>query len=494
MNRRDFLKKWGAATAAASMPGLLSSVSQAGTQPSGSGPNIVFILADDMGYGDPGCYNPDSRIPTPNIDSLAETGMQFNNAHAPGTWCAPSRYALLTGRFPLRTHIQKIRHSSAIAAARETIGTLLQKNGYETGCVGKWHLGIEDGWKDRDWSQPLRDGPVDRGFDYYFGLAASLDIPPYYYIEDDRPVEPPTEHIEANGSEGWTKIQGAFWREGKIAPNFRHDEVLPTLIEKSRSFIKRHQKNDPDSPFFLYLPLTAPHTPWLPDDEYQGASGAEMYGDFTVQVDDGVGRILSLLDALDLRDDTLVFFSSDNGPVWFESDRERTGHHSTGPLRGMKADAWEGGQRMPFLASWPGEIPAGSTTDEPVCFTDMLATFASIVGDDLADSDGNDSFDISPILFDEADKEELSRPIIIEDRAIIEDGWKLIYGKAQGGLSRGYGSRKYPRLDGRLFHLEEDIGEDNNLYEDYPEIVEKLQKSLQQAKKRGRTRPLGCNC
>lgn len=489
MQRRDFLKRCGAATAAASIPGVFSSMANASGHGGGESPNIVFILADDMGYGDPGCYNPDSQIPTPNIDSLAEDGMRFTNAHATGTWCAPSRYALLTGRFPLRTHIQKMRRTSALAAARQTIGTLLQQNGYETGCVGKWHLGFKDGWKDRDWEKPLRGGPVDRGFDYYFGLAASLDIPPYYYIENDRPVEPPTERIGASGTEGLTKIQGAFWREGRIAPNFRHKEVLPTLIEKSRSFIKRHEKNNPDSPFFLYLPLTAPHTPWLPLDEYKGASGAGMYGDFAVQVDDGVGRVLSLLDSLGLREDTLVFYSSDNGPVWFEADRQRTGHRCTGPLRGMKGDAWEGGHRMPFLARWPGHIPAGSTSDEPVCFTDMLATFASLVGQDLAADEGVDSFDLSPLMLQGGRSKELSRRTIIEDRAIISDGWKLIYGNAQGGLSRAYGSKKYPRLEGRLYNLDEDIGESNNLYEDRPDLADRLRNLVKKAKKDGRTRP-----
>ena len=492
IDRRDFLKGLGAGAAGIYGPGALAGSSRGNAQ---EAPHIVYILADDLGFGDVGYQNADSKIPTPNIDRLARQGRRFTDAHSSSAVCTPTRYGLLTGRYSWRTRLKKgvlwPPAKPLISRHRMTAASLLKRQGYSTACVGKWHLGIDGGWKDRDWSKPLKGGPVDRGFDYYFGIPASLDIPPYYYIENDRVVEPPTEHIEASHTEGVTKIQGAFWREGGIAPNFRHEEVQPTLIEKSRKFIKRQHKNSPDSPFFLYLPLAAPHTPWLPLDEYRGVSGAGMYGDFVAQVDDGVGRVLSLLESLDIRDDTLVFFSSDNGPVWFRADRQRTGHDATGPLRGMKIDAWEGGHRMPFLARWPGNIPAGCKSDEPVAFTDMLATFASLVGDELEAGQGSDSFDISDILTAPYHAEKLERPTIIQDRAVLHDGWKLIYGNAQGGLSRRYGAEKHPRREGWLYDLDEDLGETNNLYKDRPDVAERLRGLVKKAKKKGHTRPMG---
>ena len=496
MKRRDFLKGVGAVTAAAAVPSVFSGLAQAGASGDGSRPNIVFILADDLGYGDPGCFNPESKIPTPNIDSLAQEGIRFTNAHAPGTWCSPSRYGLLTGRFPLRTEIRKIRRTRGIEPDRMTVGSLLQKNGYRTACVGKWHLGFEGGWKDRDWSKPMRGGPVDCGFDYYFGIPASLDIPPYYYIENDRCVAPPTETVAANSSEGVTAIQGAFWREGKMSPGFRFDSVLPTLFDKSAEFIRRQHENRPDQPFFLYLPLSGPHTPWLPTTQFEGQSEAGMYGDFATQVDDGVGRILKLLDRLGLTENTLVFFSSDNGPVWFDADEERYDHKSVGPLRGMKADAWEGGHRMPFVARWPGHIPKGSTSDQVICFTDMLATFADLVGDDLPDEAGVDSFNILPTMLSGGSNEARHGPVVVEDRAIIDGKWKLIQGSGMGGLHRGFdpdlknSEKKTKRPEGELYNLARDIDESNNLYDERPEMVEQLRAAMSRVKKQGRTRPV----
>ena len=290
-------------------------------------PNIVLILADDMGYGDPGCYNPESKTPTPNIDRLAGQGVQFTDAHAAGPWCVPSRYGLMTGRYPFRTKLD-LQHS-LIEPDRTTIASLLKENGYRTACIGKWHLGFEGGAEKIDFNRPMRGGPVDHGFDYFFGMHASLDIPPYYYIENDRCVAAPTGHIAASHSPDLTPIQGAFWREGAIAPGFKHDEVLPMFTQKAVDFIRNHVAAHGDEPFFTYLALAAPHTPWLPTGRFKGVSSADGYGDFVAQVDAAVATVLETLEVLGAAENTLVLFSSDNGPVWFKTDVEQFGHRST---------------------------------------------------------------------------------------------------------------------------------------------------------------------
>ena len=343
------------------------------SKPAGK-PNILILLADDMGYGDPGCYNPQSKIATPHIDRLAREGMRFTDAHAPGPLCHPSRYGLLTGRYPFRTDVSRWPQQPLIEVGQMTIASLLKSQGYRTAMVGKWHLGFrEDGY-----DQPLPGGPVACGFDTYFGFRASTDIPPYFYIRGDRAVTPPTDHIEARHSPGWAPIQGEFWREGGIAPGLVLKDVLPRLTEEALQVIKAQAQANQDGrkPFLLYFAPTAPHTPWLPSPEFVGKSGAGMYGDFTMMVDAEIGRILAALDQSGLAGETLVIFTSDNGPVWYETDVERLGHASAGAWRGMKSDAWEGGHRMPFIVRWPGRVNAGTVSEQPICFTDLLATFA----------------------------------------------------------------------------------------------------------------------
>ncbi len=337
--RRHFLQLAGLAGASMLIPGCAKKTK----------PNIVLIMADDMGYGDPGCYNPESKAPTPNIDQLAADGMRFTNAHSAGSLCIPARYGLLTGRYPMREDMDKHHYTNLIEPGRETLATIVKKSGYRTAMVGKWHLGFEH-IDDPDFSKPLKGGPVDCGFDSFFGMHASLDIQPYYYIENDRAVSPPTETIEAHNSPDVTPVQGAFWRKGKIAPGFKHDEVLPKFAEKSITFLKQQDKNNP---FFFYLALAAPHTPWLPQGKFRGMSKAGDYGDFVSQVDDVVGRVLKTLQDKGLAENTLVIFTSDNGPVWFKQDVERYDHRSVSFLRGMKADAYEAGTGCPLLHAGP---------------------------------------------------------------------------------------------------------------------------------------------
>ena len=443
-------------------------------------PNIVFILVDDMGYGDPGCYNPDSKIPTPHIDSLARDGMRFTDAHAPGPLCHMSRYGLLTGRYPFRAQVSLWRKQPVIEERRVTIASLLKSQGYRTAMVGKWHLGF----KEEGYDKPLPGGPVDRGFDSYFGIRASTDIPPYFYIRGNRAVTPPTGRIKANNSDGWSPIQGAFWRAGGIAPNLKLNDVLPQFTDEAVKVIKDHAAGKHDKPLMLYLAYPAPHTPWLPSKEFLGRSRASMYGDFTVMVDAMIGRVLKALDQAGMTKETLIVFSSDNGPVWYEADVKRFGHDASGGLRGMKADAWECGHRMPFIVRWPGKVKSGSLSRQTICFTDMLATFAGVIGAKLPAGAGPDSLDFSPVLLG---RHPQGKPI--RDALVIRSGgglmtirmgdWKLIDGLGSGGFSRP--QRVKPRQGdppGQLYNLADDIGETKNRYAQEPAIVQRLLKKL----------------
>ena len=450
-----------------------------------SRPNIVIILTDDMGYGDAGCYNPDSKIPTPNIDRLAREGMRFTDAHAAGPLCHPSRYGLMTGRYPFRTDITRWPKEPLIEEGQMTIASMLRAQGYDTSMVGKWHLGFEESGYDK----PLPGGPVDRGFNQFFGMRASTDIPPYFYIEGNHAVSPPTDRIEENHTEGWSPIQGAFWRKGGIAPDLDLGDVLGDLTDRAckviRSHAARSKSLDERQPMLLYLAYTAPHTPWIPAKEFVGKSGAGMYGDFQMTVDAELGRVLAAIDQAELSKETLIIFSSDNGPVWYPEDVEKFGHDSAGGLRGMKGDAWEGGHRMPFIVRWPGEVSEGTVSRQTICFTDLLATFADICEAELPADAGPDSFSILPVLKGEHPEEKPIRgPIVMQSGShstmMIRSGdWKLIDKPGSGGFSK---SEPVDADDppGQLYHLGDDQGETNNLYREHPEIVARLSKEMKE--------------
>ena len=460
-------------------------------QVKGDPPHIVIILVDDMGYGDPGCYNPNSKIATPTIDRLARGGMRFTDAHAPGTLCHPSRYGLLTGRYPFRADVGSWRRQGVIDKDQLTIASLLRSQGYRTAMVGKWHLGFDENGYDK----VLPGGPVDRGFDSFFGIRASTDIPPYFYIRDRRAVSPPTDRIGANSSEGWSPIQGAFWRKGGIAPGLELKDVLPRFTDEAIEVIQSHAEAKSDQPLLLYVAYPAPHTPWLPSKKFSGRSGAGMYGDFMMMVDAMIGRVLKALDDAEMSDNTLVIFSSDNGPVWYDADVERLGHDSVGGLRGMKADAWEGGHRMPFIVRWPGKVKAGSVSDQTICFTDVLATFAAVVGADLPAGGGPDSFNILPVLLGEHPEDKPIRgPVVIASgngtMTIRSGPWKLITALGSGGFSKPSKIKPVPGGPvGQLYHLADDPGETINLYQEKPGVVQRLQKELTRIRTSGQSRP-----
>nr|WKN39247.1 arylsulfatase [Tunicatimonas sp. TK19036] len=445
-------------------------------------PNILFILADDMGYGDPQSYNPQSKISTPNIDKIAKNGIRFTDAHSPGPWCVPSRYGLITGQYPYRIELNW-RERALITPDQLTIAQLLKRNGYHTAMVGKWHLGFDSiDWNNIPPDQPFRGGPVDHGFDEFFGMHASLDIPPYFYIEGTRAVAAPTDTIaDHQSADATTTISGAFWRTGDIAPGFRHVDVLPTFTQKAAAFLKEHHAQEPEIPFFLYVPLTAPHTPWVPTQAFQGSSQVGEYGDFMQQVDHTVGDLLHTLDSLGYTDNTLVIFTSDNGPVWFPEDEEKFDHQSTGALRGMKIDYWEGGHRVPFIVQWPGKIPAGVVRNDLLGFTDMLATFAAIV-EDSTSLENVDSYNMLPALLDQKLSNPIRTDMIIGDNVARQGNWKFIRGGGEGSLSRTYGRnvQEAKQQSDELYHLGEDLSETQNLLIEQAEKARELKALLPQ--------------
>jgi arylsulfatase A len=447
-------------------------------------PHIIVILVDDMGYGDLRSYNPRSKIPTPHIDRLAAEGMRFTDAHAAGPLCHPSRYGLMTGRYPFRTDISRWPSQPLIDEGQVTVPSMLRDAGYATAMVGKWHLGFAE---ERD-DKPLRGGPVDRGFDRFFGIRASTDIPPYFYIRGDRAVAPPTGHIDASASEGWSPIQGAFWRAGGIAPNLNLSDVLPKLTDEAISVIKEGRGTA--KPLMLYLAYTAPHTPWLPSPAFRGKSGAGLYGDFLMMVDHEIGRVVAALQAARMLDSTLLVFASDNGPVWYPADTARFGHDATGGLRGMKADAWEAGHRMPFIVRWPGTVGTGSVCDRTISFTDVLATMADVVGKNLPAGAGPDSFSFLPAL---KGKTFLRAPIVMQSGSgfmTIRSGrWKLIEGLGSGGFSQPAKSTAGPgEPAGQLYDLAGDPAETTNRFAAEPAIVERLRGEMRRIVEAGRSR------
>lgn len=459
-------------------------------------PNIVLILADDMGYGDPGSYNQESKIPTPNMDRLASEGMRFTDAHSPSAVCTPTRYAILTGRYSWRSSLKRgVLHGYSpglIDTTRLTIPALLKQAGYATAGIGKWHLGLGSA-DSTDYSQPLRPGPVSLGFDYYYGIPASLDMDPYLYFENDRMIGELTDRTE----DSMPCCTGAFWRGGLMTEGFRHIDVTPHLTDKAVAYIEQRAAEAPDQPFFLYVPYPSPHTPWVPTREFQGRTEAGEYGDFTMQVDASIGQILDALDRTRFSENTLVIVTSDNGPYWRPQEIEQYGHRSQAGWRGMKADVWEGGHRVPFLVRWPGQVEAGSVSDQTITHTDLMATFARAAGIELPDGAGEDSYDLTPLLMGRQGAEPLREATIHHSArgmfAIRQGEWKLIEGLGSGGFSTPPIDPGPGDPEGQLYNLSTDPQETNNLYKEHPEIVARLQTLLDQYRSQGYSRPISTN-
>lgn len=476
-----------------------------------SHPNVVFILCDDLGYGDVGCNNPDCQIPTPRVDRLATEGMRFTDAHTTSSVCTPTRYGVLTGRYNWRSRLQSSvlggLSQRLIEPGRLTVAEMLRKQGYQTACIGKWHLGMDwalkpdtepfqdriekgpEGWN-VDFTQPIANGPNAVGFDYYFGIAASLDMVPYTYIENDRVTVLPT----IDNAYPMMLGKDRMTRRGPAAAEFDAMDVLPDLTDKAIEYIGRQASTA--KPFFLYLPLASPHTPIVPSPEWQGKSGINPYADFVMQTDHCVGRVLDALQENKVAGNTLVIFTSDNGcspqadyPVLAEKN-----HDPSYIYRGHKADIWEGGHRVPFIVRWPGKVKPDTTSDQLVSLVDFQATCADIVDAKLPANAAEDSVSLLPILLGKASKpvrEALVHHSINGKFSIRQGRWKLELCPGSGGWSapRDAQAVKQGLPAVQLYDMEADPVEEKNVEDEHPEVVKRLTALLQRHVGQGRSTP-----
>ena len=448
-------------------------------------PNIVFILADDLGYGDVHALNPErGKIPTPAMDQLAAAGMVFTDAHTGSSVCTPTRYGILTGRYSWRTRLQKsvlVGYSKPlIAKDRTTVASLLKEQGYNTGAIGKWHLGLDMPTTDGeavardggnvDWKGVIGRGPTQLGFDYYYGISASLDMPPYIYIENDR-------------FDGVCTTKKAFFRKGFAHADFEAIDVLPTIGTKTAEFIA---KQTADKPFFAYVALTSPHTPILPSKEWQGKSGLGDYGDFVMQTDAVVRQITKAVDDAGFASNTLIIFTSDNGCSARRAKAkqlEEKGHFVSAHFRGAKSDLWDGGHRVPFIVRWPDRVEPESTSNQLICLTDLMATVADVSGAKVPAAAGEDSVSFVPALRGDpivSEREGIIHHSIGGNFAYRQGKWKLLLSKGSGGWSSP--TEKEATLSeapiAQLYDMENDPGEKYNLYETKSEVFERLREQL----------------
>tara|TARA_R110002072_G_scaffold13481_2_gene56868 strand:- start:65453 stop:67027 length:1575 start_codon:yes stop_codon:yes gene_type:complete len=462
-------------------------------------PNIIVIYTDDQGFGDASCLNPDARFQTPNLDRLAAEGISFTNAHCSDTVCTPSRYGLLTGRYCWRTTkktgVMVAEGKCLIEDGRMTLASLLRDQGYDTAMVGKWHLGMDFPGDpgNRDWSKPVLDMPLDKGFDYFYGIPASLNYGVLAWFEGRHAKVPPTvftakkpnkRHVDyrimppyQNSPAETRKVVGTLGME--VAPDFIDNQCLTRFTDKAIEWMSRKTVAAKDGkPFFVYLPYTSPHYPVCPLPEFHGKGDCGGYGEFVIETDHHVGRILDFLKKSGLDENTMIVFSSDNGPE--NSWRQRIddfGHRSNGPYRGGKRDIYEGGHRVPFFVRWPGGISApGRAFSGLVCQTDLLATFATITGATLPDDAGEDSLSFATVL---------RNPLSNWSRLPI------ISHAANGQFSITSGTKKlvmpHRKSKGELYDLSSDPGETKNLTNELPEVGFALMQQLTDIVCNGRT-------
>ena len=465
-------------------------------------PNIIVIYTDDQGFGDASCLNPDSRFKTPNMDRLANEGISFTDAHCSDTVCTPSRYGLLTGRYSWRTSLKRgvfgAEKKCLIEDDRMTLASLLRNHGYHTAMVGKWHLGMDFPGEtgSRDWTEPVLDMPLDKGFDYFFGVPASLNygvlawfegrhakVPPTLFTEkksnrialSDYRIRPPYQ----NSAEETKQVLGKQGME--VAPDFVDSECLTRFTDKAIEYItsKADDANN-GKPFFLYLPYTSPHKPVIPLPEFRGQGEAGAYGEFLIETDHHIGQLLATLSKLELDQNTMIVFSSDNGPETTWKQRiEKFQHHSNGIYREGKRSVYEGGHRVPFFVRWPSGIKSpGRTCSKTICQTDVLATFAELVKAELPGNAGEDSESFLPALLD-ADASTPRSPVMHHgasgEFALRSGKWKLILPRRKS--------------TGELYDLEADPSEKNNIAQNHPDIVSILKQQATELVVNGRTTP-----
>jgi len=481
-------------------------------------PNIIILYADDLGMGDLGSFNVNSgkkpKIPTPNLDQLAAQGLSFTDAHSSSGICSPSRYALLTGRYHWRKFhgIVKAFGPSAFDEERLTLPEMLQQKGYTTATIGKWHLGWD--WdairkvgrpknglepQDFDWSKPIPDGPLAHGFDYYFGDTV-INFPPYVWIENDKVMQVPDTMVDGTL---WKNKEGKMkYRKGPMITGWDPYENIPTTTQKGIAYIKEKAKGD--KPFFLYFAYPSPHAPIIPNDEFDNTSKAGPYGDLVVETDDSIGKLLTAIKEAGIEDNTLVIFSSDNGPEHYAYLRdEKFDHWSSGPFRGVKRDIYEGGHRVPMIVRWPQKVPANSKTDELVSQIDVMATLASVVGFELPNDAAEDSYNLLP-LWTEKSKNS-TRDSLVHNTfkgayAIRSGDWSLIAHKSgnqnrrmerfnYGVWQKKHGYQSDDNVKGQLFDMKNDSGQRKNLIEQNPKKTKELTQLLQQIRNQGYSAP-----
>jgi arylsulfatase A len=488
-----------------------------------SQPNIVFIFADDMGYGDVSGLNPLARTQTPAIDNLIGKGITFTEAHASASVCTPSRYGLLTGRYAFRSEDAARGIGGftgpVIEPERETLASVLKNAGYTTACIGKWHLGVSwqtkdgnepqldtnTGYSNVDFSQKVTGGPNDYGFDYSFIHPASLDIPPYLFLRNHEAVDPDmiltTDHYPArleNTKFAWDKkhtdelavywVKGVWWRQGEMSRSFRVEDCHSEIVKEGVAFIEKQANENREKPFFLYLPLTGPHTPWVPTEQFKGESAVGLYGDFIFDIDDAVAQIKDALIRNGIVENTMIIFSSDNGGYWPQEEIELFAHDSNQGRKGQKGDIWDGGHRIPLIISWPAKIKKSATYEQLVSLTDFFATFIALSGQKPEANQGEDSFSFWHVL--NGDTEKAVRNSMVHHSGgyygIRMGDWKFIDGLGSGGFSHPASlapNGKGPK--GQLYNIKEDAMESQNLYFQNPEKVNELSGFMEEIIKKG---------
>lgn len=491
-------------------------------------PNIVIILADDMGYGDVSINNHLARTTTPNIDQLAKNGIRFTDAHSGGAVCTPSRYGILTGRYFFRVPKQNSYWGylpSLIESRRETIGTLMQKSGYVTACIGKWHLGLNWGRKDiskpqientkilgytnTDFNSDVKGGPNELGFDYSFILPASLDMPPYAFVKNGKVIDPNIvltadvyPHTKDKTIDAWDRKytnmndvywdRGVWWRNGEMSKSFKVENCFDTVVDEGISFIEKQATKVDKKPFLLYLPLTGPHTPWMPNAKFKGSSALGTYGDFISQVDNVVLRINEVIKKLNIEENTIVIFTSDNGAPWQEEDIQGYGHQSNAGRRGQKGDTWDGGHHIPLIVKWPARVKQSQTYEYTISLVDMLSTFAEMTGVPVAKKYAEDSFSFYKVLMGDMTSPTRDNVVYIASSgklAIKKGDWKFIDCLGSGGFTEPSMVKSLPNgTQGQLYNLKEDPMETTNLYFERMDKVKELSELLQQLKDQGFSR------
>lgn len=486
---------------------LISLVSCASPEPAAEAerpPNIVLILADDFGVGDIQAHYPENKIATPYLDRLVAQGMSFTDAHSPSAVCTPTRYGIMTGRYSWRTRMQEwviaAYEPPLIAADRPTLPGFLRDHGYETAAVGKWHLGwewageqpsrmteIRNGQKTLTWdyTQPIREGPTARGFDYYFGVDLP-NMPPFTFIENDRVVEQPTARYEYDPDEGVVMPRG--FDGNPMAPGWEFDRILPELTRRAVEQV--HERAQSGEPFFLYFSMTSPHEPVVPSEPFLGKSGIAPIADFVMETDWSAGQVIEAIDEAGIAEDTIVIFTADNGHSHYTGwqDLVDAGHMPSGPYRGHKGDVWEGGHRVPLVVRWPGKVAAGSRSDQMVSLTDFAATAADVLGTEPPAEGVEDSFSFLGALLgrpEESPRSTMVNHSNFGEFAYRNGDWKLVYRLGAENLEASRGKATVAEL----YHLGDDIAESKDLASERPEKVEELTRELAATIARGASRP-----